>query len=293
MQRTFLLALTIFAMNAKGQHIDFKTKFETKFLTFDNYKVHCLKKGVGSPILLIHGGGTWMYSWRNIIDSLSLNHTVYACDMPGHGYTVAENEPKYELDDFANFIDHFLTHFQIDKISIVGNSWGGGWALYYAEKFPGKVEKLILIDPSGLNVKDVFEWEILKYPLIGELASKMATKNAVKKAYQKVYVNQTLIDNSLINETYKPLKIRQNQRAAYKIKRNCKWTVTENKMSEVRIPVKIIWGDQDNYLEVKYAIIYASKIMTSDLTIMKNCGHTPHEEQPKETLKIIEDFLTK
>jgi pimeloyl-ACP methyl ester carboxylesterase len=64
-------------------------------------------------------------------------------------------------------------------------------------------------------------------------------------------------------------------------------------MSEVRIPVKIIWGDQDNYLEVKYAIIYASKIMTSDLTIMKNCGHTPHEEQPKETLKIIEDFLTK
>lgn len=265
-----LFTLTVFVMNVKGQNLDFKTKFKTEFLTFDNYNVHYLKKGTGSPILLIHGGGTWMYSWRNIIDSLSLNHTVYACDMPGHGYTIATKEPKYNLDDFANFIDSFLTHFNIDKVSIIGNSWGGGWALYYAEKFPNKVDKLILIDASGLDVKDVFEWEILKYPLLGELVSRMVTKNAVKKGYEKVYVNKALIDSSLINETYSRLKVRQNRRATYKIKRHCKWTVTENKMSEINIPTKIIWGDKDNYLNVKYALIYASKIKFSDLTIIKN-----------------------
>jgi pimeloyl-ACP methyl ester carboxylesterase len=292
MQRIFLIVLTTLAMSAKAQNSDFKTKYETQYLHFDNYKVHFLKKGNGSPILLIHGGGTWMYSWRNIIDSLSQSHTVYACDMPGHGYTVAEKEPKYNLDDFAYFIDSFLNHFNIDKIKIIGNSWGGGWALYYAEKFPDKVEKLILIDPAGLNVKDVFEWEILKYPLLGELASKMVTKNAVKKAFQKVYVNQTLVDSVLIEEAYKPLKIKQNQRAMYKIKRHCKWKITEKQMVNITIPTKIIWGEKDNYLNVKHAKSYAAKIKTSDLTIMKNCGHTPHEEQPNETLKILKDFLT-
>jgi pimeloyl-ACP methyl ester carboxylesterase len=44
-------------------------------------------------------------------------------------------------------------------------------------------------------------------------------------------------------------------------------------------------------LNVKYAEIYAAKIKTSDLTIMRNCGHTPHEEQPNETLKIILSHL--
>jgi pimeloyl-ACP methyl ester carboxylesterase len=208
-----------------------------------------------------------MYSWRNIIDSLSLNHTVYAFDMPGHGYTVAKDEPEYNLDDFASFIDLFVTHFKIDKINIIGNSWGGGWALYYAEKFPDKVKKLILIDPSGLDVKDVFEWEILKYPLLGELASKMVTKNAVRKAYEKVYVNQSFVDSVLIEETYKPLQIKQNQRATYKIKRHCDWKITERQMGNLTIPVQIIWGDKDNYLNVKYAEIYAAKIKTSDLTI--------------------------
>jgi pimeloyl-ACP methyl ester carboxylesterase len=41
-------------------------------------------------------------------------------------------------------------------------------------------------------------------------------------------------------------------------------------MSEINIPTKIIWGDKDNYLNVKYALIYASKIKFSDLTIIKN-----------------------
>jgi len=297
MQRQFLLFLTIILTsscgNATSNPSDFSKQFDTKFIELGNYKIHYLIKGKGDPIFLIHGGGTWMYSWRNIIDSLSLNHTVYAFDMPGHGYTVAKDEPEYNLDDFASFIDLFVTHFKIDKINIIGNSWGGGWALYYAEKFPDKVKKLILIDPSGLDVKDVFEWEILKYPLLGELASKMVTKNAVRKAYEKVYVNQSFVDSVLIEETYKPLQIKQNQRATYKIKRHCDWKITESQMENLTIPVKIIWGDKDNYLNVKYAEIYAAKIKTSDLTIMRNCGHTPHEEQPNETLKVINDFLAK
>lgn len=276
-----------------GQPNNLAKRFETTFIQLGNFKTHYLKKGTGDPILLIHGGGTWMYSWRNVIDSLSKTYTVFACDMPGHGYTTQQIEPDYNLDDFAVFIDTFINHFQLDKVTLIGNSWGGGWALYYAEKFPQKVNKLILIDPSGLDVKDVFEWEILKYPILGEIVSRMVTKKAVKDAYEKVYVNQSFIDTELIEQTYIPLKFRQNRRASYKIKRHCDWKVTEQRMSEINLPTKIIWGEKDNYLNVKYAKIYSSKIKNSDLTILSNCGHTPQEEQANLTINLINDFIAK
>jgi len=274
-----------------GQTNKFDKQFATQFIRLDNYNVHYLKKGKGQPLLLIHGGGTWMYSWRNIIDPLSKKYTVYACDMPGHGYTTADIEPKYDLADFADFIDKFISYNNIDKVTIIGNSWGGGWALYYAEIHPDKVDKLILIDPSGLDVKDVFEWEILKYPVIGEFASRMVTKKAIRNAYEKVYVDHTFINDELIDQTYIPIKFRQNRRASYKIKRHCDWKVTEHKMKDIKTPTLIIWGNQDNYLNVKYSKIYASKIANSRLIILKDCGHTPHEERADETIKLINDFV--
>lgn len=291
-QSPVILNLT-FNGSTNEQSNKFNFQSDTQFIKLGDFNVHYLKKGKGQPIMLIHGGGTWMYSWRNTIDSLAKKYTVFACDMPGHGYTTTNKELKYNLDDFANFIKMFLNYHHIEKVTLIGNSWGGGWALYFTELYSDRVNNLILIAASGLNVKDVFEWEILKYPIIGELVSRMVTKKVIRNAYKKVYVDQSYINDELIEQTFIAMKIKQNRKATYKIKRNCDWKLTEQKLKDITVPVKIIWGDKDKYLDVKYAKIFASKIPNTDLTIIEKCGHTPHEERAEETIKLINKFLLK
>ena len=49
--------------------------------------VHYLESGVGEPLLLIHGIGQSLYTWRNVFGELSENYRVIAIDLPGHGYS--------------------------------------------------------------------------------------------------------------------------------------------------------------------------------------------------------------
>ncbi|MBI4831928.1 MAG: alpha/beta fold hydrolase [Candidatus Lindowbacteria bacterium] len=68
-------------------------------------------------------------SFRNNTPSLSEHFTVYALDMPGHGYTEYRGEPAFDLDTFAGVLDDFMTAMSLSSATLVGNSWGGGWAL--------------------------------------------------------------------------------------------------------------------------------------------------------------------
>ncbi len=49
--------------------------------------------------------------------------------MPGHGYTEYRGEPAFDLDTFAGVLDDFMTAMSLSSATLVGNSWGGGWAL--------------------------------------------------------------------------------------------------------------------------------------------------------------------
>ena len=54
-------------------------------MNLNGVKLHYLKIGQGPPILLLHGGRTWLYTFRNNIAPLAEHNTVYALDFPGHG----------------------------------------------------------------------------------------------------------------------------------------------------------------------------------------------------------------
>jgi pimeloyl-ACP methyl ester carboxylesterase len=100
------------------------------------------------PVIFIHGAGTWLYSYRKNIPQLSTAHQVHAFDMPGHGYTKSKIAPeRYDLDFMCSAILEYMDKQRISKASLVGHSFGGGWALYFAQKHPDRVDKLVLMAP--------------------------------------------------------------------------------------------------------------------------------------------------
>ncbi|MBI5119121.1 alpha/beta fold hydrolase [Candidatus Poribacteria bacterium] len=264
----------------------------TRFLQLGDYKIHYLVRGSGAPVILVHGGGTWLYSFRNNIPSLSEHFTVYALDMPGHGYTEYLGEPAFDLDTFAEVLDGFMMAMNLSSAALVGNSWGGGWALYFAEKHPEKVRGLVLIDSSGFVGRDHWEWEILKYPLLGEVLSKFVSRSWVEDSYRKdVFHDAGKVTDEIVSEVYKPLTFPRNRRAQYKIERGLDWKLTEAAMGSIKAPTLIIWGKQDKYVDVRSAERFRQNIRNSTVVVLDNCGHTPHEECPAAVNELIVEFV--
>lgn len=175
----------------------------------------------------------------------------------------------------------------------MGNSWGGGWALYFAERYLERVEKLILIDSSGIAFHDVFEWEAFKVPVIGEALSKFINYDSVKYSLRKVFFNQEKVDDIMIKEIQTPLLFENNLKSQYLAERNLNWKITKKDIEKIKSPTLIIWGKEDKYLSYKYAYEFQNKIHGSELLLIENCGHVAHEDCPEVVNKAILRFLGK
>jgi pimeloyl-ACP methyl ester carboxylesterase len=212
--------------------------------------------------------------------------------MPGHGYTVLLGKtPRYDFEMMSQVLLEFMNKQHIEKATLVGNSWGGSWAIYFTHKYPERVKKLIIISSSGLNIQDVLIWELLKYPIIGELISKFFTQNTVKEELETVFFRKELVTPEMVQEIYAPLTFIANRKAGYLLKRNLNMKLTEQAMSQIRTSTLIIWGANDQYLPVELAQRFKELIPNAKLIVLDNCGHMPHEENPDQINQLIIDFL--
>ena len=139
-----------------------------------NYEVH----GTKTPIILLHGWGTNINTFNNLINYLKDDYTVYAIDLPGFGKS---NEPKFpfKLDDYVRFLEIYIKELQIENPIILGHSFGGRIAIKYASKNQN-ISKLILVDSAGIKKRLTLKkkFQIIKYKFLKMYYRK--TKNVTK-----------------------------------------------------------------------------------------------------------------
>ncbi|CCD66982.1 Abhydrolase domain-containing protein abhd-5.2 [Caenorhabditis elegans] len=109
------------------------------------------------PIVLIHGFGAGVALWGSAIKRLAQFQTVHAFDLPGFGRS---SRPKFSSDpetaetEMIDSIEQWRDKMNLEKMNLVGHSFGGYLATSYALKYPKRVENLILADPWGFNEMD-------------------------------------------------------------------------------------------------------------------------------------------
>lgn len=266
--------------------------FETDFLPSENFLLHYTQMGSGPPLILIHGGGSWLYSFRHNISPLAENFCVYAFDMPGHGYTrTRTNYEVYNFDTICDALLGFMDAMNLKKVHLAGHSWGGGWAIYFADQYPERINKLILIDASGMHRYDQFAWELLKYPVLGKFMLKFFSENTVKKGLKTSFYDKTLVTREMIKCIHTPLLNKTNLTAQLSYSRNINWEKTKTALPRIRSKVMIIWGKNDQYIHVKHGKRMHNVIPDSRLEIIDQCGHSAHEEHPGHVNRLIADFL--
>lgn len=108
------------------------------------------------PLFILHGSFTDTRPYRNICESLSDKYYVVIWDQRGCGLSERITEEEFTLESAVEEINAMKTIYAPNqKITIIGQSWGGGLATLYTSQNHEKVEQLLLIEPMPLTGDDM------------------------------------------------------------------------------------------------------------------------------------------
>lgn len=108
------------------------------------------------PLFILHGSYTDTRPYRNICESLADKYYVVIWDQRGCGLSERITEEEFTLESAVDEINAMKNIYAPNqKVTIIGQSWGGGLATFYTSKYPTNVEQLILIEPMPLTGDDM------------------------------------------------------------------------------------------------------------------------------------------
>ncbi|MBT7656703.1 MAG: alpha/beta hydrolase [Flavobacteriales bacterium] len=264
----------------------------SKFMALNELRIHYRDEGTGDAIVLVHGTGASLHTWNAWAQELSQTHRVIRLDLPAYGLTGKDPKKRYSSKDYVDLIDAFLKELNVNQFHLAGNSLGGLVSWLYASYHPDKVQKLILIDPSGFpSKKSPMVISLAKTPGINMLIRYVTPKAFIKKNLKEVYYNPDLISTQILDRYYE-LTLAPGNRTAFIDRAKIEREDYTDRLGLITNPTLILWGAEDAWIPLKNAYRFEEKIATSTVVVMKETGHLPMEEKPAKSLAITLDFLS-
>ena len=272
---------------------------DVQYLVVHGYRRAFRISGSGPALLLLHGLACDSSTWVDVIPTLSEHFTVIAPDLLGHGES-DKPDADYSLGGYANGMRDLLTVLGIDKVTVVGHSFGGGVAMQFAYQFPDRTERVVLVSTGGLG-KDVT-------PLIRFLTvpgSSMALAAATFRPWRPLVaggmraLSRTPMtatrDLDEVARIYESLADPATRRAVQRVTSHVlNWkgqfvTMTDRSYLARLMPVLVVWGREDMVIPSKHADFAPTQV--SDVHVLNDAGHFPHKDHPEEFCRLVTEFI--
>jgi pimeloyl-ACP methyl ester carboxylesterase len=121
-----------------------------EFASVDGVRLHYVRQGAGTPVLLLHGWPGFWYEWAPVIPPLARHHDVVVPDLRGFAYSDKPDLPPevgYHRDVVARELAAFLRTLGLERTAVVAHDIGAVVAQPLARLFPALVTRLVLFDP--------------------------------------------------------------------------------------------------------------------------------------------------
>jgi pimeloyl-ACP methyl ester carboxylesterase len=289
--------ITLFVLLCWGVRFDIpieklKAKYanaHSRFVEIEGMQVHYRIEGKGMPLVLLHGTGASLHTWDKWVEALKPHYQVIRLDLPAFGLTGAHPQHAYTGKDYVRVLHSFLEKINIDSCYLGGNSLGGYVSWQYTLAYPAQVKKLLLIDAAGYPNSNPKPWVFwaARTPILNQVLQYITPEFVFRNNLQQVYEDDSKITDSLVTRYYE-LGLRAGNRPAFVAR--CKVEPDENykKMSQIKIPVLIQWGEKDTWIPVSHTQLFQKDLPQATTIIYPKVGHIPMEELPEKT---VQDFL--
>ncbi|MGZ4437462.1 MAG: alpha/beta fold hydrolase [Nocardioides sp.] len=274
---------------------------EVQYLTIHGHERAFVKVGSGPALLLLHGLGCDHTTWQPVIGALARRYTVIAPDLLGHGRS-AKPRADYSVGGYANGMRDLLTVLGVDRVTVVGHSFGGGVAMQFAYQFPERTERMVLVAPGGLGHEVTPAIRAITLPgfdpmmrLVTAPGLRQATKAGLHAlAGTGLSHTRDLDEVADIVESFKDKSARTAIR--HVVRAVVDWrgqivTMADRAYLTQAMPMCVVWGTDDRVIPVKHADIAGQLAPSATVEVIRNAGHFPHKDHPQRFVKIVHDFI--
>ncbi|HXQ59574.1 MAG TPA: alpha/beta hydrolase [Acidimicrobiales bacterium] len=274
---------------------------EYNFFTIHGYRRAFLSAGQGPPLLLIHGIGDSSSTWLPVVESFAGDHRVIAPDLLGHGLS---DKPRadYSVAAYANGMRDLLSVLDIDRVTVVGHSLGGGVAAQFGYTFPERCERLVLVGTGGIarSVSVLLRLAAapnadLFMPTFGSPVFKFGARMAAHGL--RILGTDLGRDTEEILKVFDALPDAASRRAILRTLRSgVDWrgqviTMLDRAYLAEGMPTLLLWGAHDAIIPVEHAYLAAEALPGSRLEIFEDAGHFPHRSDPERFVSVVRSFL--
>ncbi len=249
-------------------------------------------QGQGEAILLIHGSGpgvTAWANWRGVIPALAERARVIAPDMLGFGYTRCPMDRPLDPDAWVAQLVGLLDALDIQKVSVVGNSFGGAIALAFALRHPQRVSRLVLMGAAGLS-----------FPLtagLDKVWGYQPSLEAMRELMQVFAYDHSIITDDLVRMRFEA-SIRDDVQSRFaqlfpapRQQGIEMLAVDEQALRQLPQPTLIIHGRDDQVIPLEASERLLRLIPHAQLHVFGECGHWVQIERAAAFSRLLIDFL--
>jgi pimeloyl-ACP methyl ester carboxylesterase len=241
-------------------------------------EIHWLRAG-DAPVLYLHGVPTGSFDWIPFLERIG----GVAPDLPGFGRSAKPGDFDYSIAGYDRFLEAFTERVGLERFSLVVHDWGGA-GLVFAQRFPERIEKLVLF--TTLPLLPGYRWHRTargwRTPVIGELMMGFTTRWALRRE----------LPRELADRAWEHFD-QGTQRAILRLYRASPPELLERngaRLAELRAPALIVWPDDDPYIDASFGQEYANALGGETELELISGGHWTWHERP-ELVERVAAFL--
>ena len=267
---------------------------EARYESVAGHRLRFVRAGSGPAVVLIHGFGSSLYTWKDVIPALALRHDVVALDLPGFGES--DRPADLAVEDFPRAVVGLMGRLGIARAALVGNSLGGGTAVLVTATAPERVSRLVLVDAAVYNTAPSARPGMIRLatsPLARILDLVPAKRLFVERSLRQVFHDDALLTRERVAEYLAAAKRPGSVTALSSLGRSLDEQPRRvpEALHSVAAPTLVVWGAEDTWIPRAQGERIASAVTGARLVVIPSCGHMPQEEKPAELVRLLLEFL--
>ncbi|MGW2184373.1 alpha/beta fold hydrolase [Streptomyces sp. NPDC001719] len=277
--RYFAACDALYAMGAPAlEEVDVETSFGTTHV----YRYGPTDPAARSrtPVVLVHGAGSCSAMWYPNTAALSAERPVYAIDTPGDPGRSVQRVAIHQPERAAQWLDETLAGLGLERVHLVGSSYGGWLVLNQAHRRPGRLASAIPLDPGGLEKVGLrfFVWIFVS--LFATFAPKALRPRLAAWLEQPVLIVPEL-----------QAMVRAGVRA-YRIRRPAPLPLTEDELRTIRTPLYLVLGKRSLLVHPRRQVERVPRLIAgARAEIVSDTGHGPQIDHADEVNRRMLSFM--
>ena len=240
------------------------------------------RRGQGDPVVMVHGFGGDLNSWRVLVAAASLPRPVLAIDLPGHGRSPGG---ATSFEALVKAVAAAIAEEGVTAADVVGHSLGAAIAVGVAAIAPFRFRSLFLVAPAGLGpeINREFLVDFCRAETVADLATSMSLLVADPEDIPPVFVHITA-------DTRAQPGVRETQDVMVRtlFPDGIQAFSVRETLESLTIPVLVVFGDADRIIPARHM---AGLPATIAQHVLPDIGHMPQIEAREAVARLLLDHL--